>query len=396
MSIKKVLQYFEKITKIPHCSKNTEELKNFLMDFAKSKNFEILSDKAGNVLATTNNPKICLQAHMDMVCVGNAPKIEIVEENDWIKAKDSSLGADNGIGIAIMMYLMENYKNIEFLFTNDEEIGLIGAKNLELQIKSPYLLNLDSENDKEILIGCAGGVDVDIRYPLKKQKIKGSIGKVSIENLPGGHSGIDIDKNIPSAIIELIHKIDSIALIKGGERRNSIPANAYAFEVFEGNEEIEVFGNDYLNFLRKIPHGVLEYDFEYKVPKKSVNFAIIDNENISLSARANSNEDLEEVKEYIKIKTIGCDIEFKDEYPAWRPERNELSLKLQEITGAKLSVIHAGLECAVLKEKFPNIQMASYGPLIENPHSLRERVNIDSIKRVIKSVEKLINNLSIL
>ena len=393
MSVKKVLKYFEKITKIPHCSKDTEKLKNFLINFAKSQGFEVLSDKAGNVLATTNNPKICFQAHIDMVCVGDAPKIEIVEEDGWIKAKNSSLGADNGIGVAIMMYLMEKYKNTEFLFTNDEEIGLIGAINLDLKIKSPYLLNLDSENDEEILIGCAGGVDVEIKYPLKKEKIKGSLGKVSIENLPGGHSGVDIDKNIPNAIVELIHKVDTLAWIKGGERRNSIPANAYALEVFEGNEEIEIFDKNYLAFLKKLPHGVLEYDFEYKLPKKSINFALVENENIVLSARANSNEDLKEVKEYIRLKTMGCDIEFKDEYPAWKPEKNELALKLQEITNAKLSVIHAGLECAILKEKFPNIKMASYGPLIENPHSIRERVKIDSIKKVLKAVEKLINEI---
>ncbi len=393
MNVKKILEYFRKITQIPHCSKNTEKLRNFLVEFAKSKGFEPIVDEAGNILISPENPKICLQAHIDMVCVGNAPDIEIIEENGWLKAKNSSLGADNGIGVAMMMYFMEKYKDLEYLFTNDEEIGLIGAKNLKLKSKSPYLLNLDSEDDREILIGCAGGVDVLIKYPLKKEKIKGSLGKVSVEHLPGGHSGVDIDKNIPNAIIELIHKVDSLAFIKGGERRNSIPANAYAFEVFEGEKEIEVYEEEYLKFLRRIPHGVLEYDFEFKIPNKSVNFALIQEDNIILSARANSNEGLKELKEYIKMKTLGCKIEFKDEYPAWKKEKSELALKLQKITGVKLNAIHAGLECAVLKEKFPDVSMASYGPLIENPHSVRERVNINSVAKVVESVEKLINEI---
>ncbi len=393
MNVKKVLEYFKKITKIPHCSGDTEKLRKFLVEYAKSKGFEPLCDEAGNILISPKNPKICLQAHIDMVCVGNAPDIEIIEENGWLKAKNSSLGADNSIGVAMMIYFMEKYKSIEYLFTNDEEIGLIGAKNLKLKIQSPYLLNLDSENDKEILIGCAGGVDIKIKFPLKKEKIKGILGKVSVENLPGGHSGVDIDKNIPNAIIELIHKIDSLAFIKGGERTNSIPSNAYALEVFEGKEEIEIYDNEYLKFLRKIPHGVLEYDFEFKIPKKSVNFAMIEENNIILSARANSKEGLQELKEYIKMKTLGCEICFENEYPAWQKEKSPFAIKLQKISKAKLNIIHAGLECAVLKEKFPKVAMASFGPLIENPHSIRERVNINSIKNVIETVERLINQI---
>ncbi len=394
MALKEVLENFIKITKIPHCSGNTKELREFLENYAKNLGYEVLSDKAGNLLARKNFPKICFQSHLDMVCVGDAPKIEVMEENGYLKAKNSSLGADNGIGIAIMIYLMKKYDDLEFLFTNDEEIGLIGAKNLELNIKSKYLLNLDSEDDDVILIGCAGGVDVKIKYPLKKEKINGSYGKVSVENLPGGHSGVDIDKNIPNAIVELLFKVDNLAFIKGGERRNSIPVNAMALEVFEGSEEIQIYDNEYLKFLRKLPYGVLEYNFEFKLPSKSVNFALIEEENIVLSARANTNEKLEEIKEYIKIKTLGCEVDFEDEYPAWAPEKSDLALKLQEITRNNLEVIHAGLECGILKEKFPNVSMASYGPNIKNPHSVREKVEIKSIQKIIKNIEKLLQSVT--
>ncbi len=389
----KVIELFKKISQIPHCSSNTQKLQGFISEYAKERGFTVFRDNYGNVLAYKNKPKLALQSHIDMVCVGDAPKIEIIEENGWLKAKNSSLGADNGIGVAMMLAFMDKYDDIEYLFTNDEEIGLIGAKHLEFKISAPYLLNLDSEDEKEIIIGCAGGVDAEIKYPLKKEKIKGCIGNVSVTNLPGGHSGVDIDKNIPNAIIELLYKIESIASIKGGERRNSIPANAYAKEVFEGNDDIEVYTDDYLKFLRKLPHGVLEYDFEFKIPSKSVNFALIDEDKITLSARANTNEKLNEMKEYILSKTYGCEVLFEDEYPAWAPEKSRLALKLQKITGAKLNVIHAGLECAVLKEKFPEVSMASYGPLIENPHSLRERVSLESVKKVVNNVEELINQI---
>ena len=385
-----VLKIFKKITKIPHCSGKTQKLREFIAQYAKEQGFNVKVDKAGNILAFSETPLLCLQSHIDMVCVGRAPEIEIKSDNEWMWAENSSLGADDGIGMAIMLSLMKKYKNIEYLFTNDEEIGLIGAKNLELDIHSRYLLNLDSEDDRYIIIGCAGGVDAMIEYPLKKEKISGSEGKVSIENLPGGHSGVDIDKNIPNAIIELIKKVKNISFLKGGERRNSIPSNAYALEIFEGDKEFEVYSKDYIQFLKKLPHGVLEYDFEFKIPSKSVNLALIEDNNIVLSARANSNEKLKELKEYILKKAYGCKVKFEDEYPAWKPEINKFGELLLEITDTKAAVIHAGLECAVLKEKFPEISMVSYGPLIENPHSTRERVNLKSVEKVIKNVEKFI------
>jgi dipeptidase D len=326
--------------------------------------------------------------------VGKAPDIEITEQNGWLKAKNSTLGADNGIGVAIMLYLMKKYDNLEFLFTNDEETGLIGAFNLDLDIKSRFLLNLDSE-DENIYIGCAGGVDVKVVYPLNYEKCRGYCAKMKIKNLPGGHSGVDIDKDIPSAITELVKKVKNVCAFRGGERRNSIPANAEAKVCFvsEKGKEIKIISNDYLEFLKKLPHGVLEYDFEFHVVSKSVNLALVDNENIILSLRANSNEKLEELKEYIKQKCFGAKIEFENEYPAWKPEISRLAEILKEIMKAEYKVIHAGLECAVLKNKFPNVSMASIGPLIENPHSVNERVNIESVKKITDTVIKLIERM---
>jgi len=389
----KVIEIFKQITKIPHCSGKTEKIQEFIIDYANKRDFNVKRDKAGNILCFKDKPKIALQSHIDMVCVGDVDNIELVEDGDFLKAKNSTLGADNGIGVAMMLYFMNKYDNVEYLFTNDEEIGLIGAEKLELKLKAPYLLNLDSEDDKEIIIGSAGGVDIIAEYPLKREKVYGSLGDVSVTNLPGGHSGVDINKNIPNAIIELLKRVENLAYIKGGEKSNAIPANAYAKEVFSGNDEVEVYNKEYLKFLRSLPNGVLEFDFEYKIPSKSINFGMIEGNRVVLSARANDNEKLEELKEYIFSKLPNCKISLDEEYPAWKPEKNELALKLQKITGVELKAIHAGLECGLLKEKFPHIQMASYGPLIENPHSIRERVSISSVERVTKAVEELIKNL---
>jgi len=392
--MQEIIEIFKKITKIPHCSGNTDKLRKFIYEFAKKEGFNVKIDNAGNILATKNKPILTLQSHIDMVCIGNAPNIEIVNDSEWLQAKDSSLGADNGIGVAIMLYLMKKYKNVEYLFTNDEEIGLIGAFNLELNINSSYFLNLDSE-DENIYIGCAGGVDAIINYPIKKIKKKGFFAEVTINNLPGGHSGVDIHKNIPNAIKELVFCVNEVGELKGGERRNSIPSYSKAKKFYENNnaKEVEVFDIDYINFLRNLPHGVLEYDFEFNVVRKSINLAIVDNEKIILSLRANSNKELKEIKEYLKMRVKKVDIKFEGEYPAWRPEVTKLAKLLKDITNAKFKVIHAGLECAVLKSKFPNVDMVSIGPIIENPHSIKERVNIKSIEKTLKTITKLIKRL---
>jgi dipeptidase D len=391
--VNEILKIFTQITKIPHCSGNTQELKDFIINWTKSSGYKYKTDKVGNILAFKNPPVIALQSHYDMVCVGDAPNIEIIEDNGWLRAKNSTLGADNGIGVAIMLYLMKKYDNLEFLFTNDEEIGLIGAFNLDLKIKSKYLLNLDSE-DENIYIGCAGGVDAQVVYPIEYEQCQGYCCEVSVNNLPGGHSGVDIDKDIPNAIVELAKKVKNICEINGGERRNSIPANARAKVCFlsKTGKKVTIIKNDYLEFIKKLPYGVMEYDFAFQVVSKSVNLALIDNEKIILSLRANSYEKLNELKEYIKQKCAGADVRFEGEYPAWKPEVSKLAKILKELMNTEYKVIHAGLECAVLKNKYKNVSMASIGPIIENPHSIRERVKIESVEKILNTIIELLRN----
>lgn len=391
--MREIIEIFKEITKIPHCSFHTQKLKEYILNFAKEAGYNTKTDKAGNILAYKNPPVLALQSHYDMVCVGSAPEIEIIEKDGWMYAKNSSLGADNGIGVAMMLYFMKKYDNLEFLFTNDEEVGLIGAFNLELKINSPYLLNLDSE-DENIYIGCAGGVDAVIEYPLKKIKKTGFVFDAGVDNLPGGHSGVDIHKNIPNAIKELAFDVDEVCAFEGGERRNSIPVSAKAKEFVENpyGSEHEVFDSGYIEFLRNLPHGVFEYDMQFDVVSKSANLAIVENEKITMSLRANSNEKLEELKEYISLKAKN--VKFEGQYPAWKPEITDLAKILKELMQTEYKVIHAGLECAVLKDKFPEVSMASIGPVIENPHSVNERVNLKSVEKIAKVVERLIQRLS--
>ncbi|WP_281951222.1 M20/M25/M40 family metallo-hydrolase [Nitrosophilus kaiyonis] len=420
-----ILDIFKKITSIPHCSKNTKKLQNFIEDFAKKYKFNVEVDKSGNILCYKEKRKICLQSHYDMVCVGKAPDIEIIKKDDFLMAKDSSLGADNGIGVALMLHLISKNIKAEYLFTNDEEIGLIGAKNLELSIKSKYMVNLDSEELGSIFIGCAGGVDIFASKKSDLEKIKFyQFYKIETINFPGGHSGVDIDKDIPNAIKELSKYLSNLRdfqliLLKGGERINSIPSKAYA--IIATNENLKNCENfiiskidklyelgiknadKYINFIAGFAHGVRGCDFDLKIPKTSINLAIADINikeiKISFSARSMKNELLNEIENETKnlLNSFGFDVISKGKYPAWNPQIKNLAKIVKNIyekyiNNVKYKAIHAGLESAIIGEKFPNLEIVSIGPNIYNPHSTRERVEIKSIEIFQEVVEELVNS----
>ncbi len=400
--MKMILEYFKQITKIPRCSGDTEKMKDFLVQYCKNTGYTTKTDMYGNILATSENPKVCFQAHYDMVCIGS--EIEIIEEDGYLKAKNSTLGADNGIGIAMMMELMSKYKDLEFLFTNDEEIGLIGAMNLNLKPKAKKLINLDSE-DENIYIGCAGGFDVEIKIPTKRKPYFGEVYEIEINDLPGGHSGVDIDKNYPNAIKEAIKNLKdnyTILSFKAGERRNSIPRSAKVSFISDKNLDFKKVtkkgktiqnSKTFIKLLKAIHHGILGYDKEFEVVNKSLNLAIVNDEKIIISARANSNELMQELKDEIKNLLELAEVEFIfiDEYPAWKPVKSELALNYQKISNKKLKVIHAGLEPAILGDYFE--EMISVGPNIYEPHSIRERVEIESIYKVYEEIERFLKML---
>ena len=420
--VSRVFEIFEEIVAIPHCSRDAKDLAEYLSEFGRRCGLEVRRDEAGNLLARKGEePKLCLQAHYDMVCVGKAPQIETVEEEGWLRAVDSSLGADNGIGAAMMLALMERGEELEYLFTADEEIGLVGAKALELELRSGRMLNLDFEEEGVVCIGCAGGVDLIASGVCETKEDRRPAWRVSVSGLPGGHSGVDIDKGIPNAIKVLaayLARQEDAALVsfRGGERRNSIPVHAEAIvrcEALGDEEGVEIEplseapaealadAQRWITLQATAPHGVVEYNEELGIPQSSLNLAQVSLNaqgcRIDYSLRAMSEEDLHALAQRTQsmLQRYGFVVKQEDAYPSWKPEINALTLRVEEIMRrrfpeVKRTAIHAGLECGILSKKYPQMQMASIGPTIENPHSTRERVKIDSVKKTMEVLEELV------
>ncbi len=421
----KIIEYFKQITQIPHCSKEADKLCDFLVDFAKVRGYEVEVDGAKNIYIHKGTPALCLQAHYDMVCMGKAPQIETCVEEGWMKAKDSSLGADNGMAIAMMMQLMDEGRVLEYLITSDEEIGLIGANQLAFDLKAAYMLNLDSEDEAEVYIGCAGGADITAFKQDSYVEGHGSCYEVAVKGLAGGHSGVDIDKNIPSAIKVLgaylkEKNISQLVSIYAGERRNSIPANAVT--VVRSEMPLETKGDVKVRVLNESPdilkegeklivlidafkHGVHRMNEELGIPDVSINLAMINADEkggvtIETSARAMDMASLDTLTQETVdfFRNYGFETKVEDKYPAWKPDVTDFTKlvdeKMKEVFGkSKLMAIHAGLECGVIAEKYPQMKFASIGPTIRYPHSTREQVKLDSVEKTFMVLDKIIQSV---
>jgi dipeptidase D len=361
-----------------------------------------------------------------MVCIGRAPQLELYEEKGLLKAKESSLGADNGIGISMMLSLMAQNKAVSCLFTSDEEVGLIGASGIELPIKENLMLNLDTEEEGYVYIGCAGGSDVIATKAMHRLKISEEVNsyEVIVDDMPGGHSGVDIHKNIPSAIKELaaflVHIPHYLIEIEGGERRNSISKRARAIisvptgvilDAKTGNVQIRKLekvydemihqGHKITEMIHAFAQGVRSINNELNIVQNSINLALIEtNEKevkVSLSARSMDSEEL-----LVLVDETICFFNAFDftststgMYPAWKPEVNPFALQVQSVCQnhfekADFMAIHAGLECAILKQYAPQLQIASIGPNIYDPHSSRESVEIASVERVFAALQEIV------
>ncbi|HEF1256431.1 TPA: M20/M25/M40 family metallo-hydrolase [Campylobacter coli] len=417
-----VIENFKNLCKVPHCSYETEQMKEFLSSYAKDKGFKVSIDKAGNIHAIKGNPKICLQSHYDMVCMGEAPKVEVYEENGFLRAKNSSLGADNGIGIAIMMSAMAEFENLECLFTNDEEVGLMGVNSLEHTLSSKMLLNLDHESDDEIMIGCAGGVDIEAELSFSTLKARGKIYELQAQNFKGGHSGINIVRNEKSSIKEMAKFIKEnkgeIISFEGGERINSIPKHAKALVHFKneikGNEwikcefkeegEFEICDQNekLLNTINAFAHGVRAYDENLGIVQTSINLATLKMENqqikFELFARSNVLDGLKQIEfETLEFfKAFDYKVRSFNFYPPWEGKANALSDKVLEALKkvspkARVSAIHAGLECGIIEKK-QELLCASIGPNIHNPHSTDEHCEIASVEKISRVIFEVLKD----
>lgn len=428
--MQEILDIFTRIAAIPHCSGRAEALRDYLVDFAEACGKTAATDAAGNVMVASPQSRVTLQCHYDMVCIGKAPEIATVIEAGWMRAEESSLGADNGMGVAIMLSLMQSGVGADYLFTNDEEIGLIGANNLDLEIRTPYLLNLDSEELGEIFIGCAGGEDLYASGPIARvmpaepsdvYRITGSA--------PGGHSGVNIADDLPNAITlvsEAVVNNPAMQLIRmtGGERINAIPRRCEALASLPAGQEavckvegvtmqkIEMSNRPYIRNGRQLAgwlfafgHGVRAWNRDLDLPQSSINLAQVHADadeaacRVAMSARAMDNGDLARLVHQGRVGWEACGFSVRTEgkYPAWKPEVSEFAQLIrdvyaQEVPGAGYAAIHAGLECALFAIR-ETLQIASIGPTILEPHSDRERVDLDSVVAIAKIVRNVIEKL---
>lgn len=461
-------QYFEAITKIPRPSKKEEKIISFLIDFANLHNLKFKKDDAGNLLvckpaseSKKDSPTIVLQSHVDMVCEKNASKVhdfnndplDVYIDGEWVKAKGTTLGADDGIGVAAMMAVLSDssieHGPLECLFTVDEETGLTGAFELSAGFfKGKILINLDSEDEGELFIGCAGGIDTsavfDFTYQTVSHRYKSYL--ISVTGLQGGHSGDEIHKNrgnaikiIASFLSQAITNTDAdLHRLEGGNLKNAIPREAFATVLIDPSRE-EQFLTWCESFLEKTkqellqtepsfsfvvdpiptpetkldkgftarllkailtcPHGVISWSKDIEdLVETSTNLAsvkFITNKQILITTSQRSSVETSKHAIAQQVATIfsdaGAGISHSKGYPGWAPN---LQSQLLQITSkayvelfnerAKIKAIHAGLECGLFLEKYPELDMISFGPTIKGAHSPDERLHISSVEKFWK------------
>jgi dipeptidase D len=456
-------KHFTKILTIPHCSGNEKALGDYVLSVAHSLNLPGKRDKVGNVLvakpATVGRESavgVILQGHLDMVCEKNSDKVHdfckdpILPDikGEWVYAQGTTLGADNGIGLAAALAVMEDktlvHGPMEFLFTVDEETGLTGANRIQKGfLAGKKLLNLDSEDEGTFTIGCAGGADSELVLPLERKKTASkNLYRLHLHGFRGGHSGLDINQGRGNAIKLLARMLGQaqatarfeVIGLEGGSKHNAIPREAvavvacppvqvraltvalkkafdkiaieykaveaeakYAFEPLAGKDFALTQGCQriLLDFLLAVPHGVISMHPEIAgLVETSTNLAIVRTGRKDLqvlcSTRSSVASALEAARDIIKsvCALAGAKAEFKNGYPGWMPNLASPLLKhLKEIYAmtfgkeAEIVAVHAGLECGIIGEKFPGMDMISFGPTMKNPHSPEEHVHIGSVEK---------------
>ena len=459
-----VWKNFVLLNEVPRPSKKEERVIEFLKSFARKNNLLFQQDEIGNLVIikeATQNMKDCetvvLQSHVDMVHEKNNEVefdflnsgIKMYVEGDWVKADGTTLGADNGLGVAAIMAVLESkeisHPKVEALFTVDEETGMTGALNLSNTILSgKILLNLDTEEDDEICIGCAGGIDITMKrsYNLINSTNDEVCVELLLNGLTGGHSGAEIHKGLGNSnkiIFEIINEINnhfkiSICSVDGGGLRNAIPRESTAiisfskdnFELFEKiikksldmykkrfqltdsdlNLEFKLLGNglkqlsredsnELIKAINMCPNGVFEMSKSIEglveTSNNLANIKLVNGElKIMCLTRSSSEESKNKLSKIISniFENISCSCTFSGGYPGWEPNIN--SKTLREVKNSyiklfssepKVNVIHAGLECGIIGSHYPEMDMISFGPTILGAHSPDEKASISSTQK---------------
>lgn len=469
-----VWKYFKELTKIPRPSKKEDKVRQHLVETAKKMGLDYTVTEVGNIVirkkATDSNPNrqtLVLQAHMDMVPSKTKTSnhnfetdpIDAYIDGEWVTANETTLGADNGMGVAMAFAVLEStnlkHNDIEVLITTDEEAGMTGAFGLKGdELTGKVLLNLDSEDDEEVCIGCAGGLNTNITYPIKFQTAKSGTSSIRIElkDLFSGHSGCDITlgranaiKEIASLLVELAKEFDyELVSMSGGKLRNVIPSyceavinlptdkisavksfvNNYSkdllneFAKSDPNMKLEIVdventqvidshqAKQFITALSSVFNGAWRLNNKLGIAETSSNVGVVSTTENSINVVTLQRSAMHMPK--IKLantvaapfRLIGAKIEQSGLYPGWQPNVDSKALKTVQDTYKQLfnhdiivGATHGGLECGLIMDKFPHMDAVSIGPSIEFPHSPNERVKIESVAKTWKLLTHLIEAL---
>ncbi|MEZ5195651.1 MAG: aminoacyl-histidine dipeptidase [Bacteroidales bacterium] len=475
---KAIWKHFYSLTQIPRPSKKEERIIEFMKKFGEGLGLETIVDEVGNVIikkpatpGMENRKGIILQGHLDMVPQKNSDKkhdfekdpIEAYIDGDWVTANGTTLGSDNGMGVAAGMAVLEAtdlvHGPIEVLCTIDEETGMTGAENLKPEIlDGDILMNLDSEDEGELYIGCAGGVDTNAKFHYKEEQVpEGMVAyKISVTGLKGGHSGLDIHLGKGNACLVLNKTLLNacerygirLSSIDAGSLRNAIPREAFAIVTVPAAEEnnfvdfiaeadkaakdmlksidpgvaiaidkttlpksvMDVLTqHNFYNAVADCPNGVIAYDKNMPdVVETSSNLAIIKSDKgvISIAILTRSAVDAERDAAAAKIAAVfknhGGETSHFGAYPGWKPNVNSPILEtMKDVYNNKfgkvpeVKVIHAGLECGILGAIYPNWDMISFGPTIRYPHSPDEKVNIETVGKFWDYLVETLKNVPV-
>jgi dipeptidase D len=471
-----VWKYFAEISRIPRCSKNETAVAKYVVDTAKKLGLAAKQDEVGNVVVKKpasagkeGARSLCLQGHLDMVCEKNKEKVfdfakdplELVRKDNVLMANGTTLGADNGIAVATNLAIMEDralvHGPLELLFTIDEETGLTGANALTADfIESRTLLNLDSEEEGALYVGCSGGKDTLATFKADFDATPADTAAVllNVKGLKGGHSGLDIDKGRGNAIKILTRTLlrladlgVRVATLAGGNKRNAIPreAEALVFVPKKRLEEAEALVRELettikaelasvepdlaivwaaqkgkrakvlkkaqqkklLQTLAALPHGVIKMSADIPgLVETSTNLAVIETGKkgiaVATSQRSSVASEILDIAESVRfiLELGGAAVQHSDGYPGWKPNMQSQILAVAKSTYKQLAgkephvkAIHAGLECGIIGEKCPGMDMVSFGPTLEAVHSPDEKIYIDTVGRFWDFLLAILRNI---
>ncbi len=457
-------KHFEELTQIPRPSRKEEKAAKYVVDFAKQNNLEYAKDSFGNIVirkpatpGKENLAPVVLQGHLDIVPEKNSDvkhdfekdPLQIYVDGDWVKAKGTTLGSDNGIGVAAALAVLESndieHGPIEALFTLDEETGLNGAQALQPGfVKAEILMNLDSEEDGALYIGCAGGQNTFVKFKCNQNDIQANTVALELKvlGLKGGHSGLDIIQGRGNAIkimVRLLHELNykfgiRLVSLNGGSKHNAIPRESFAIirvpkkmatEVLlyvenynqivkdelasmEPNLNVcadlsksknktldKVSAKNIIDSLYAVPNGVTKMSADIEgLVETSTNLAVVVTKGktveVTLSQRSSVESEKHDIANSIGalFKLAKAEVKQGDGYPGWKPDIHSPVLAVMKNNfrnkygkDPEVKAIHAGLECGIIKERYPDMDMISFGPTIMGAHSPDEKVQISTVEK---------------